>query len=66
MIVNKKELVMELTNEERIVQLKTLLKYNQTEVKRLYKVIEEKDNLINKMNVFIRNVNNGEDNATTI
>lgn len=57
---------MELTNEERIVQLKTLLKYNQTEVKRLYKVIEEKDNLINKMNVFIRNVNNGEDNATTI
>jgi len=57
---------MDLTNEERISQLKQLLKYNQTEVKRLYKLIEEKDNLINKMNTFIRTVNNGEYNATTI
>jgi len=57
---------MEVTNEEKIVQLETLLEYNRTEVRRLYKVIEEKDNLINKMNVFIRNINNGEDNATTI
>ena len=57
---------MEVTNEEKIVQLETLLEYNRTEVRRLYKLIEEKDNLINKMNVFIRNVNNGEDNATTI
>ena len=45
---------MHLTVEQRISQLRQLLKYNQNEVNRLLKVIEEKDNLINEMNTFIR------------